>query len=113
MRLRGRFQQCPARLRLAYREPDDDRHGALDGTTVVQSRHRGLARVNQSLQGKVRSRRTARMVAAFWKLVALCALLLMPFGMSAAQAAPATANHDKMMGKCEGSTAPAQPDGQL
>src|SRR3546814_18979632 len=30
MRVRGRIEQCPARLRLADRKPDDDRHGDLD-----------------------------------------------------------------------------------
>src|SRR3546814_8793730 len=42
MRVRGRIEQCPARLRLADRKPDDDRHGDLDdgGARLSPLQHR-------------------------------------------------------------------------
>jgi hypothetical protein len=68
MRLRRWVEQRAARLHFVDREFDDDRDGRLDGVDVT------------AYQGTVQ-----RLIA---RLVLFVAVLLMPFGMNAAPAAP-------------------------
>src|SRR5215213_8737287 len=80
MRLRRRIEQCPAWIRLADREPHDDRHGTVDVADVVRN-------VTSFIAAQGDEAYADPMASLILRLMALLALMLMPVGMGAAPAA--------------------------